>query len=385
VIRLLLIAAVLASGCAGRDTSERPAELVPIQTTLEVRRVWNNRVGGSSERLRLQLRPATDGARIYAGAYDGRVAAFELETGRREWSIRTRTPLSSGPGYANGRLVFGTTDGHLLALDAGTGEELWRRPVGSEVIAPPAVTANIIVLRTVDGRLRGFSASSGDTLWSVEQSAPVLTLRGNTPPVIAGNLVVSGFDNGRIGAYQLNNGESMWEIAVAAPTGRNELDRLVDISAGLQVVGSDVYAASYNGRAVGVDLDTGQPLWQQELSSFAGLGTDWNNVYVTDYVSAVLALDRRNGAVLWRQEALRLRDLTAPARFRNAIVVGDYQGWVHFLDPADGRFLARARVGSDRVTDAALVVGDYMFVQTENGNVAAFTIVDEQPVDGETG
>jgi outer membrane protein assembly factor BamB len=381
-IGLLLLAALL-GGCAmgGRDTSEPPAELVQIDSQLEVRRVWRSKVGGGFDRLRLGLRPASDGERVFAGAHDGQVVAYDAETGRRQWAVRTRMPLSAGPGYGDGLLVFGTADGHLLALDAETGEELWRRPVGSEVLAPPAVAPNAIVLRTVDGRLRGFARRDGATLWAVEQSTPTLSLRGNTPPRIAGSVVVSGFDNGRLGAYQLSNGDALWEIAVATPTGATDIDRLVDISGGLEVVDNDVYAASYNGRAVSVDLITGQPLWQQDLSSFAGLGADRNYVYVSDHVGAVVALNRRTGSPVWRQEALRLRDVTAPAWYRDTLVVGDYDGYLHWLDPSDGSFLARHRAASKRITAPPLVVGDKLFVQAEDSTVAAYRLVVETDED----
>ena len=121
-----------------------------------------------------------------------------------------------------------------------------------------------------------------------------MSTRGNTAPLIAGAVVVTGFDNGRLGAYDVNNGEPYWEIVLAIPAGRTELDRLVDISAGLQVVGNDVYAVGL-GRAVGIAIETGLVLWQQEISSFSGLGADFNNVYVTNNESEVVALDRTGG------------------------------------------------------------------------------------------
>jgi outer membrane protein assembly factor BamB len=140
-----------------------------------------------------------------------------------------------------------------------------------------------------------------------------------------------------------------------------------------------VYAAGYNGRAVAVDLETGLVLWQQELSTYAGLGIDLNHVYVSDVFGTVIALERRRGTPIWRQEALRLRDLSAPIRYRDAVVVGDFEGYVHWLDPNDGRFIARTRAASNRVAAAPLVVGQHVYVQTEDGTLAAFTIVEEAP------
>lgn len=369
------------SGCGifggGDDNIEPPAELVDFDATLEVDRVWSAKVGGDAERLRLGLRPATDGARIFAASHSGRLAAFDAQTGRRQWQVDTDLPLAAGPSYGGGLLVIGTNDGELAAFSAEDGSERWRVAVGSEVLAPPAVANNLAVFRSVDGRLRGVSLSNGNEVWSVQQNMPTLTVRGNTAPYLAGQVVVCGFDNGRVGAYQIANGDPIWELAIASPTGRNELERLVDVSAGIQVIGNDVYTASYQGRAVGIDLRTGLVLWQQEMSSFAGVGADINSVYLTNDVDTVIAMDRQGGVPIWRQEALRLRDLTAPTRFRDAVVVGDYEGYLHWLSPDDGRFLARVRAASGRITWAPLVVGLNIYVQGDDGTVAAYTLVEE--------
>ena len=379
LVAMLVAIAMQLAACAGsgKDTVEPPAELTDIEQTLRVRKLWSSKVGGSAERLRLGLRPASDGARIYAGSHEGQAAAFDAETGRKLWSVKTELPLAAGPAAGEGIVVFGTTDGELVALDAASGMERWRQSVGSEVLAPPAIAPNVILVRTVDGRLRGFSARDGVTLWTVEQNLPALTLRGNTAPRVAGSMVVSGFNNGRVGAYEVGTGEVIWELAVANPTGRSELERLVDVSAGMQVVGTEVYVVGYQGRAVGIDLNSGVVLWQQDMSSYAGLGADFNNIYVTNDVGAVVALDRRGGTPVWRQEALRLRDVTAPTRYGNAVVVGDLDGYLHWLDPNDGHFIARQRASSDRITAAPLVVGQNVFVQGDDGTVAAFTVQED--------
>lgn len=369
-----------AGACSGdQDNSEPPAELQAIEERIEIRRIWSARVGRAAERLRLGLTPATDGARIYAGSHGGQVAAFDAQTGRRQWETRTGLPLSAGPAYGDGVLAFGTTDGDLIALDAETGEELWRRAVGSEVLAPPAIGNDVVALRSVDGRLRGYALTDGRELWSVVQTVPALTMRGNTAPSVAGGAVVTGFDNGRLGAYEIASGDPLWEIIVAAPSGRTELERLVDISAGLQVVGNDVFAVGYHGRAVGIALETGLVIWQQELSSYSGLGVDLNSVYVTDEFSELVALDRSAGTPKWRQDALRLRDVTAPSPYANTIVVGDFEGYLHWIDPTDGTFLARERASSRAISGAPLVVGTNLFAQAEDGTVAAYTVLIEEP------
>ena len=378
----LAASVVIAPGCAmfgggGEDPIEPPAELVEFEPTLEIDRIWNVRVGGAAEALRLALAPATDGTRIFAGAYDGQAAAFDAQTGRRLWVTRTRLPLAAGPGFGNGVLAFGTNDGDLITLDAETGEERWRLQVGGEVLASPAIGSGVVVLSTVDGRLRGYSVLDGRLIWTVEHPVPPLTMRGNTEPVISGTTVVAGFDDGRLGAYEVATGETRWEAPLTVPAGRTELDRIVDLSAGLAIVGNDVYAVGYNGRAVAVGLETGLLLWQQEVSSYAGLGASFADVYISDDVSQVIALDRQSGTRRWTQPALRLRDISRPTFYRGTVVVGDLEGYLHWIDTRDGSFVARDRVGSQRITSAPLVVGDNIYAQGEDGTLAAFTIAEE--------
>ncbi len=374
---LAVLALPVVIGCAHKkDTAEPPAPLTAIAKTLDVHKLWSGKVGRGSERLRLGLRPASDGTYVFAGGHNGEVTAFDAQTGHKVWSVKTDLVLAAGPAFGDGVLVFGTSEGELVALDATSGEQRWLQTIGSEVVAAPVIASGVVVLRTVDGRLRGFATATGNTLWSVQQNHPSLTLRGNTAPRVAGATVVSGFANGRVGAYDLRTGDAVWEVAVGNPTGRSELERLVDVSAGLQVVGNDVYVVGYHGRAVGIDLATGVILWQQDMSSYAGLTADFGNVYVTNDFDAIVALERNGGAQVWRQEALRLRDLTAPTRYANTLVVGDYQGYLHWLDPANGKFVAREHAAGARISAAPLVVGQNVYVQSEDGTVAAYTVRD---------
>jgi len=375
---LALVAGGLGA-CGGKDTIEPPADLVNFDPTLEIREVWSVQLGGGSERLRLGLAPATDGTRIFAGSHDGTAAAFGLEDGDLLWSVDSELRLAAGPGVGSGIVVFGTSDGSLLALDAETGEERWHHPVGSEVLSAPVVGDEAVVFRSVDGRLNAVSVEDGAELWTIVQSMPTLTLRGNSSPIVLGDIVVAGFDNGRVGNYAMEFGQQNWEIQLASPAGRSEIDRLVDVGVDLEVFGNDVYAATFQGRAASLDLATGGVLWQQDFSSFTGIGVDFQNVYVTSDVSTVVALNRLNGSEAWRQDGLRMRDVTAATRFRETVVVADYEGYVHFLSGADGSFLARQRAASAQITMQPLSLGPLLFVQSEDGTIAALEISDGRP------
>ena len=73
-------------------------------------------------------------------------------------------------------------------------------------------------------------------------------------------------------------------------------------------------------------------------------------------------------------DALRRRDITAPTPYQNAVVVGDFEGYLHWLATEDGSMLARTRVDGSRVSGQPLVVGDVLYAQSDGGSLTAFGI-----------
>jgi outer membrane protein assembly factor BamB len=394
VVALLSVASAL-SACSifGNDKDEElePLELTDIDETLDVRKVWSSKVGKGTEFLRMGLNPSGDGNRIYAASHDGNVVAFDPEDGDRVWRTELEIILSAGPGVGDGVVVVAGYDGDLVALDADDGTEQWRIDIGSESLAKPIVSDNVVVVYTIDGRLRVFSALDGREIWSLEQTVPALTQRGAATPVVAGNSVIAGFDNGRLIAVDLDDGVIEWEAVLAPPSGRSDLDRLADVDGTLAVVGQDVYAAGYNGRLASVAAESGQLLWDREVSSPTGVAADWNNIYTVGAGGEVIALLRRNGDDVWRQESLLRREPTTPVAFNTAVVVGDFEGYVHFFSNFDGRPIARERVGKGMISGPPVVMGDKLIVQSEDGSIAAFAVrtpirddVEEEVSQGDT-
>jgi outer membrane protein assembly factor BamB len=54
--------------------------------------------------------------------------------------------------------------------------------------------------------------------------------------------------------------------------------------------------------------------------------------------------------------------------------VGDFDGYVHFFNNADGEPAARVRVGKGLISGAPVVIGGRLYVQSENGDIAAFEV-----------
>jgi outer membrane protein assembly factor BamB len=380
-LRIVALATVLGvlgaanTGCSvfgGDDDEAEPAELVSFKPTIRIRKVWSASLGGDSESLRLALQPASDGGRVFAAAHDGKVSAFDAEKGKRLWRQKTGLQLSGGPATDGDVVVVGSSNGEVIALNAADGAKKWRVTVSSEVLAAPAIAGGVALVRTVDGKLAALDLVDGHQRWFVQQAMPRLTVRGTGAPVIIRDVVFCGFDNGKLASYSLADGSVGWEVLLDPPAGRNEVERLADINATIRTIGDDLYVVGYRGQLAAVAAESGQVLWSQDVPSYEGLAVDLQNVYVSGSGSELTAVSRQAGTELWKHEKLALRDISGPAAYQNSVVVGDFEGYVHFFDTATGEPQARVRAGRDRVTSPPVVVNETIYVQTDGGDLAAF-------------
>ena len=378
----LFIATLLVAGCGafGDDDDElEPMALSPIDESVKIRRIWNADLGGEAEFLRVALRPAGDGNRIYAAGPGGSVSAFDPESGTRAWQTDLDTPLTAGPGVGEGAVVVVSRAGDVIVLDASDGSERWRANLEAESLARPLVRGETVIVQTIDNRLEAFSIFDGRERWSMQRTAPALTVRGSSSPVAVGTTAIAGFDSGRLVAVDIETGTEVWDTLLSPPQGRSDLDRLSDIDGEIAVVGQDLYACGYNGRLAALASESGQILWSRDISSLVGVSANWSNVYTVRSDGEIVAMDRRNGTETWRDDSLLRRELTLAVPFGTTVVVGDLEGYIHFFSTIDGEPVAREQLGGAAITSDPYVIANRLYVQSDSGVLGAYVIVDERP------
>jgi outer membrane protein assembly factor BamB len=102
-----------------------------------------------------------------------------------------------------------------------------------------------------------------------------------------------------------------------------------------------------------------------------GLAVDAKDIYVTDSEDNIWAADPQDGAGRWKQEQLRNRLLTAPVIFGNYLVVGDLEGWLHWIDRKNGALAGRIKVAGGAITARPLVADGRLYVYADDGTLAA--------------
>ncbi len=376
----IVLISLLLGGCGwvnsyflGTDNSLPPTPLKPLAQPQPVRELWHSNVSSGSGSAFAALTPALVGDRLFVAGYHGDVSAVDTSNGQRQWHTATDLLISAGVGAGDGLVYVGTVDGQVAAFDENTGKQRWKAKVPSEVPTAPVEADGVVVVRTVDGTFTGLSAKDGSQLWAYDTSLPVLTLQGASRPLIANNAVIAGLADGKVLLLNLRNGTVIGTRRIASPNGRTEVERLDDVDADMKRVGNVLFAAAYQNDVVALNLQSGDLLWAHKLSSDTGIDIADNRLFITDTKGTVWALDARDGHTLWQQDALRGRRLSAPVAVSSDVVVGDYQGYLQWLDGDTGQIVARIQSDGDGLASTPLLADNTLYVLGRSGKLYAFT------------
>ncbi len=391
-LKATLLAAVIAlAGChsSKKDNVQLPTPLAEDFTpTVQVSEIWHNSVGDGAGDSGVRLRPEVVDGVVYADSTDGTLAALDATSGKTLWSKSSRTHgwfgwgdkkrkdalYAGGPVVSGDLLAVGTLDGHVYAVNAKDGSPRWEAMLNSEVLASPAIAGELVVVRTADGRVHGLDAATGEARWTYDQTpVPLLSLRGNGRPLVANGVVFFGSDGGKMQALRLDNGEKLWEQTMASGEGRTEIERLDDADGSILLDGSTLYGAAYHGNLMAIDGPSGRPMWAQPFSTYTSLAVG-NAVYGVDDQSQVMAFEKTGGANMWKNDKLMYRWLTGPAVQGNYVVVGDVEGYVHWLQTGDGALAARERLSRKAIRAQPVVVGDTVYVEDIDGRIGAYRL-----------
>lgn len=355
----------------GRESNETPSELNEIKTTAQVKVLWSANIGDS---LDADLTTVLDNGFIYAASANGELAKLNVADGKEVWRINTGESISGGVGLGGNLLLLGTAKGYVLAYDL-SGKLLWKSKVSSQVLSAPKVGYDIVVVRCGDSRIYGLNVVDGSRKWVYERATPALSLRSSAGVAVDGGAAYAGFAGGKLIALRVEDGKVIWEVSVAQPKGTTEIERIADITSIPVVDGSLVYAVAYQGKIAAVDRANGRVVWSRDISSYTGLNAEDAKVYVAHANSAIYALDPITGKTFWRQGDLKQRRVTAPLPMGSLIVVGDVEGYVHFLSREDGSFSARLQTENAVIMPQMLAVGaSTLIAQTRKGGIYAISI-----------
>ena len=211
---------------------------------------WQEPLGG-----RIVGGPAVAGNLVIAGvALDaadegrqGKLYAFDADTGDKAWSFSTNGPIWSAPAVSEGTVYFGTLGKSIFAVSVERGQKRWRFDTGGAVVASPLIEGGrvyvgdfdsvfyaldartgarvwrfdgaerwywakaiahqgTIYAPSLDGNLYALDAATGELIWTFETEGAIVG-----SPVMLGNLIVvpvSNGDDSKLSIVELNGSSS---------------------------------------------------------------------------------------------------------------------------------------------------------------------------------
>ncbi|MEE4204028.1 MAG: outer membrane protein assembly factor BamB [Halieaceae bacterium] len=238
---------------------------------------------------------------LFAGGEDGLVLRLRSEDGTEVWRVEVTGEVLAAP-QSNGEVVVAQTyDGRLFAFDYETGERLWSYISDVPVLtlrgtSTPRIIGRNAVAGFADGKLVAIDLRSGNVSWEARIAIPQGRSEIERIVDIDGNFAIQGSElfvasyQGRLVALETSAGRKLWQRNVSSVSG---------VSLGF----GNVYVADEDG-TVSAFLRNGQGVrWQNIDLGYRGLSRPTpvsSYVAVGDFEGYVHLFSQVDGRIVGR-------------------------------------------------------------------------------------
>ena len=347
---------------------ETPSELRDLKSTISIEKIWSKKVLSDFPMGKIDI--VFNQENIFLFSEEGDVSALNL-SGKEVWTNTFDEQISSGLGYGFKSLFFATENGKIVSIDAESGNKFWESNVGGEVLSSPSTNGVIVAVQTSNGKITALDFNDGSFEWEYQSTVSPLSLRGTSKPVFDKGFIFVGFGNGNLAKIESRSGVVQWEVPVTVSQGVSEIERMIDIDADPVIARNGLaYVVSYQGDLSAIDIDQGRTLWRNPTSSTKNVIHTKNITYIIDASDIIKSYDGINGNILWILEDLKLRQLSSPKKYKNYLISGDYEGYLHLIDLNTGLIEGRTRPSRQAVKEI-FVHKDILFSLDDSGKISA--------------
>ena len=320
---------------------DEPKELSSYENQKDISIIWNLSFDGENEIGNFE--PGFSSQNLFFADSEGTLSSISLKSGEKEWSIELNF-LASGTAAGFGILVVADVDGNVIALDQKDGSQLWSTNVKGEILSKSVIDTQIVVVKSGSGELIGLNRVTGEIEWSYRSKLPPLTVRGSSSPVLSDDKIFVSFDNGRLGVFDINSGFPLWDGAISYASGTSELDNLIDGDSSPVIEGGLVYTTNYQGNLNIFDIAQKRSVWTSETSSFYSPLIMRGLLIVAEANSTIKSFSLSSLEESWLNEDYLNRGLSNPVSYKGSLIIGDFEGYIHIIDPLNGKTIGRKKL-----------------------------------------
>ena len=265
----------------------------------------------------------------------------DLNSGQEIWKKEISSSFSAGLGHSFRTLFAASSDGDVFALDDESGELKWQASVNTEVLAAPVANGRIVAVQSVDGRITALDFKTGEYKWEYLAVIPQLTLRGTSEPYFSNNMLFIGFANGNLAMIDPDSGVVRWEIPLTLNEASSEFERIIDVDAKPIITSGLAIGAAYQGSISAIEIQSSRTVWRQDSSVFQDFISYRGDIFFIDEYDEIFSHRTIDGDLEWKNSELKYRELTKPIRYKSYLVVGDLEGFLHFINIRTGNLVGR--------------------------------------------
>ena len=352
----LILLVFLTSSCSSLDSlrfwqsdeidPDEPKILSSFSNQKTITIAWKKSFKGENKMGNFQ--PDFSSQNLFFSDITGNVVSINSETGIENWSSKLNF-LASGTAAGFGIVIVSDIEGNVIALNQNDGSQLWTSNVKGEVLTKAAIDAKIVVVKTGSGGLIGLEKETGNIQWSYRSKLPLLTVRGNSSPIIVEDRIYASFDNGRLAVFEIDSGFPIWDGAISYVSGVSELENLIDSDSDPVVDGGLVYTTNYQGNLNIFDVAQKRSVWSYETSSFYSPIITRGMLMVIEADSQIKSFSLKTLEESWINDDYLNRSLSNAVTYKGNIVTGDYEGYLHIIDPLNGKTIGRKKISRNPI------------------------------------
>jgi len=241
---------------------------------------------------------------LFVGAANGLVLRLDAANGSELWRASVSGEVLSAP-QGNGDLVVAQTyDGKLIAFDYETGERRWAHLSDVPVLtlrgtSTPIILGQLVIAGFADGKVLAIDQNSGNVAWEARIAIPQGRSEIERIVDIDGSMMLQGAElyvasyQGRVAAVDPRTGRKIWQRNVSSVSG---------VSVGF----GNVYTADQDG-TISAFLRNGQGIrWQNIELGYRSLSRPTpvsSYLAVVDFEGYLHILSQVDGEILGRTRA----------------------------------------------------------------------------------
>ena len=373
-ICLILISSCSSLAFWANDSDEdniEPTALQPIQNEFRISVEWKKSFKGESSLA--SFKPSFYAGNMLVADPEGNISSLNPKSGTINWKIFLDRQLSSGIASGFGKLIVSDINGFVIAIDYDTQEILWEKNVGGEVLSNAKVSASLIIIKNSVGELIALNSNSGEQEWIYRSQLPSLTIRGTGEPIIDEGIIYSSFDNGRLGAFQLETGLFIWDAPISFVEGTSELENLIDADSAPVLAKQLLFATNYQGNLTAFDISQRRPVWNNKSSSFHSPVVGNNMIMVIQEDGSILSFSLNNLDLSWTSKDYLRRQISNGVMYKNLMLVGDFEGYIHAINPLSGSTTGRKKVSRKPII-SIVTFRDLAYAIDQESNIFAIKL-----------